>query len=108
MGRLTSRVSNEFVKDEFSYGDYLMLKEPHRGVAQKLGNLEDIEEEMGCPLEVVIKALKNGIYATGFKVKQNPQLLWDEEYGWILQTYECDEFTKNYKKTWWLKANKSK
>ena len=31
-------------------------------VYNKLGKLEDIEDELGCPLDVVFKALKEGIY----------------------------------------------
>ena len=31
-------------------------------ITQKLGKLEDIEEELGIPLEVLFKALKDGIY----------------------------------------------
>lgn len=29
---------------------------------RKLGQLEDIEEEMGCPIETLTKAIKNGIW----------------------------------------------
>lgn len=31
-------------------------------ITQKLGKLEDIEQELGIPLEVLFKALKNGVY----------------------------------------------
>lgn len=30
---------------------------------QKLGELEDIEDELGCPLETLFKALTQGVYA---------------------------------------------
>ena len=32
-------------------------------IFNKLGKLEDIEQELGIPLEVLFKALKDGIYA---------------------------------------------
>lgn len=75
----------------------------------KLGKLEDLEEEIGCPIEVIFRALKDGIYSKDFRedITQRAVLMFWEDYGWILQTYSCDEYTKDYKKTWWLKEDKS-
>ena len=100
----------------------------HLDVSTKLGRLEDLEEQLGCPLEVVVKALTNGVYVIDEKTK---------EIQWILRglyTFTrdgsteagfCDErvwrkkvnvagieftpmyFWKDYKKTWWLKEDKS-
>jgi len=74
----------------------------------KLGKLEDLEEKIGCPLEVIFKLLNQDYYydelghiwhlefinlkngATQFGAKGNvPQDL------------------NNYKKTWWLRKDKS-
>lgn len=42
------------------YGEFEPIK--HSEVCEKLSNLEDLEDELGCPLGVVFKALKYGIY----------------------------------------------
>lgn len=79
----------------------------------KLGKLKDLEEELGCPLEVVIKVLKN------------EKILFENEeyYGslrWNIYTKEfvfdlssdkeITDFylkTNNYGKEWWLKGEKN-
>ena len=72
---------------------------------EKLGELEDLEEELGISLPILFKALKNGIYT--------------RDYGWLLvehfvlkmkeqlhcrPTYmkELRLALKDYKKTWAL------
>lgn len=80
---------------------------------EKLGKLEDLEEQIGCPLEVVFKALKNGIYVEegtfekydvrGIELRGLSVISKICSYG------ECD-FTcyyTDYKKIWWLKEDKS-
>ena len=79
----------------------------------KLGKLEDLEEELGCPLEVLFKALGNNVY------DETGKAWYIEHYYQEFRRYEihsvryygklCDmKFkTKDYKKTWWLKADKS-
>lgn len=74
----------------------------------KLGKLEDLEEEIGCPLEVVFKALGNGIYVYNgnhyvvflkyYKVHNKFRL---KDVNGLLYSLE------DYKKTWWLKEDKS-
>ena len=57
MERLTEKTKNGYrVKDN----DYSI-----RFDVLKLGKLEDIEEELGIPLEVLFKALKDGIWTKG-------------------------------------------
>lgn len=90
---------------------------------KKLQKLEDIEEELSCPLEVVFKALKDGQVITKHIVgPENPkvillphkiaEILFDVK-NYSLWAYEngCgDGFylnTKDYKKTWWLKEDRS-
>ena len=78
-------------------------------VNNKLGKLEDLEEQIGCPLEVFVKAMQNGIYRKG---------LFDDDlyrFGrvYIEDGYFCDFAwqgevpIKDYKKTWWLKEDRS-
>ena len=94
----------------------------------KLGKLEDLEEQLGCPLEFIFKVLKAPkIYIEGmnvnseyddrnkFHAKSNnyiinpyaidglkPQFLFVDRYS-----YGYDLRLKDYKKTWWLKEDKS-
>ena len=82
-------------------------------VDNKLGKLEDLEEQLGCPLDVVFKALKIGIY-THLKNRNREDLT---KY-FCLNLYNLDTELylgnpiifvnlKDYKKTWWLKEDKS-
>ena len=90
-------------------------------VLTKLKHYEDIEEELGCPLEVVFKvfkALKDGqVIVKHIVGLKNPktfleahkiaELLFDgKNYGlWIYDNGYGDEFcvyTKDYGKTWAL------
>lgn len=85
---------------------------------EKLGKLEDLEEEIGCPLEAVAKAITYGI-AYELKnglIESEPHISLTEcGYGYILcsgsstrKVIENGEFqTKDYKKTWWLKEDRS-
>ncbi len=71
MSRLTTRMSIMGRKHDIEGGqahhwkrllkdhDYQLIEE----VVDKLGEHEDIEEDVGCPIETVFKALKNGVYA---------------------------------------------
>ncbi len=83
-------------------------------VYNKLGQLEDLEEELGCQLEVIKKLRKaNYIYrddGVGFGfigINFN-----DEDKLILYNDDECNTFTSDlrladYKKTWWLKEDKS-
>lgn len=53
-------------------------------VNNKLGALEDIEDELGCPLETVFKALKNGFYDGCGKFIECPELSGTSKEGWII------------------------
>ena len=86
----------------------------------KLGRLEDLEEELGCPLEVVFKALKKGIIPHNKSHRLVD--LSSSSKGWCLTCeepasfgdWDCEEYRKpteyyylkDYKKTWWLKGEK--
>ena len=59
MNRLTKKFNGEYYRKD---ADTIMFNsETDYNAIQKLGKLEDIEEELGCPLGVVFKALKDGI-----------------------------------------------
>lgn len=62
----------------------------------------NLEEQLGCPLEVVERALMNGIYTNvynGLCIVSRFQdvLSVSDDYG---------VYIKDYKKTWWLKESK--
>lgn len=100
MNRLTK-------KDQL--GDYIFINGEEtypNEICNKLGKLEDLEEEIGCPLEVVFKATTNGII--DFEGKEHTVVLG----GYYLFVTENDElirgiYLKNYQKTWWLKGEKN-
>ena len=76
----------------------------------KLGKLEDIEEELGCPLKIVFKALKQMFVFHKDNVKTKIELLGihiiSEElylYGFVEDTTQAVCLSlKDYGKTWAL------
>ena len=60
MNRLTKKVGDNYCSQN---GDFYDLY-------NKLGKLEDLGEELGCPLEVLVKAL-NGFYIDGYGYVSN-------------------------------------
>lgn len=82
-------------------------------IYNKLGKLEDVEEELGCSIEIVIRALKNGIYVDNLNgipehliVDLNNYLSFN---AWNTKTYRKEGYIdlKDYGKTWWLKKDRS-
>lgn len=86
----------------------------------KLYELENLEDELGCPLDVVFKALKEGFYTqTMHHTKQDNTWLGINDLGYTKEIF-CMYFDKNmanietcveidlkdYGKTWWLKEDK--
>lgn len=105
MSRLTTKI-----EDGFYVADHAHNTDE---VTHKLGKLEDLEEEIGCPLEVIFKALGHWIYDEDGKA-------WYIEHYYqehnIYQLHSVRNFgriadkkfnTKDYKKTWWLKEDRS-
>lgn len=78
----------------------------------KLGRLEDIEEELGCPLEVVFKAIEDGVYIEVEHlpdVIERPRLYYsDDNKCYCLEMLYGEYVVKlsDYQKTWWLKGEK--
>lgn len=84
-----------------------------RQMLYKLGRLEDLEEQLGCPLEVLSKVIENGFYDNYCYIPPSRILRIDIFNKEILKMY-YDEATScfsvkltDYKKTWWLKEDKS-
>ena len=97
-------------------------------LVRKLGKLEDLEEELGCPIEVIAKALKNGIYT--YYDCLTGTLPFDSDYEFEDEFWHCENIyfgvnpfgnitlmfgykkedhleLSDYKKTWWLRKDKS-
>jgi len=71
----------------------------------------NLEEQLGCPLEVVIKALKNEIYTLDLPredlTKQVGLKLSNRENEWYLSNEKMCVNLKDYKTLFWLKEDKS-
>lgn len=76
-------------------------------IVDKLGKLEDLEEELGCPLEVVFRALKEGIYQADGGRRKYPIIEYNgatDKFFFGFGTY-CN--VEDYGKEWFLKEDKS-
>lgn len=105
MSRLTD-INKCIVHYKKSYTD-----EEISNIIVKLGKLEDLEEELGCPLEVVVKALQNGVYYED-AANNMRYMVADLHFnlaGDFVLYFDDEEYllARNYKKTWWLKEDKS-
>ena len=121
MNRLTYKL-DEPVKIKYSNYEYhkILKRNPEKisndMIFNKLGKLEDIEEEFGCPLDAIFKALKyrklvfihivnsekNEITLEIYKILG---LMFDGE-NYVLYIYKDNDvtyvYTKDYEKTWVL------
>ncbi|MBO7212560.1 MAG: hypothetical protein J6V44_16380 [Methanobrevibacter sp.] len=78
---------------------------------KEIAKYKQLKKDLNCPLEVVFKALMNGIYIeniydemTNFKCRLTYK---NEELGWYFNFINNGYvLLKDYKKTWWLKENK--
>ena len=118
--RLT-RKTNQYDDTDYGYvRKYEDTELPE--IMEKLGELEDIEEQIGCPFDVVFKALKNGFkfkilsHKLGTKQETVEQIIYcdyayiyyaDDIKEWCISTINDYFYLKDYKKTWWLKEDKS-
>lgn len=83
--------------------DNTLLKEQNAKYKQ-------LEEQIGCPLEVVFKAIYSGIYyiyPNGNIVLERSFKLNHYSSGWCLIKPKLNFKLEDYKKTWWLKRDKS-
>ena len=113
MSRFTTKIDNEYIVGvsvgECGWTD--VAEEKQYEANQKLGKLEDLEEQLGCPLEVVVKALEYGIYAKDLPredlIKQFGLKLSNIETEWYLINNIMCVNLKDYKISFWLKEDKS-
>lgn len=103
--RYTFKIDGKYV---WNYDD-LPPKDFEINAKNKFGMLEDLEEQLGCPLEVMFKAMYSGIYFYDNYYK-------DQMMNYIpvlkYNHFECGNkpyirYLSDYKKTWWLKEDKS-
>ncbi len=125
MNRLTD-INKCIVNYKQSYTD-----EEISNIIVKLGKLEDLEDELGCPLEIVLNLIKN---SNKLDEHYHTQDIWFEYEGQVIygsflrlgfednkfvfyveanlpnSIYDIETtilYVKDYKKTWWLKEDKS-
>ena len=113
MSRLTNKKCYRYEDFIFSLRNKLITpNEIDNSIYKKLKILEDIEEELSCPLEVVFKTLKQmfvfhkenvKIELLGLHIKSNDLYL----YGFNeITTQDVSLNFRDYKKTWWLSETK--
>ena len=79
---------------------------------KKLGKIEDIEEQLGCPLEVAFKKCeeleKQNKYSFYCICKLYDNWVILEIDIFIIDEIECNivYYLADYQKTWWLKGEK--
>jgi len=73
--------------------------------------IDELEEQVECPLDIVFKALTNGDYYgenADWMSWSAVDLHQNLEGDYVLYTFdEQCLFTKDYKKTWWLKEDRN-
>lgn len=109
-----NRLTNEFVLSNIENGFH--LDDEHiKFVKDKLeyaDKMKSIEKQLGCPLDVVFKALMNGIWYEDVANRMThigvglDTANYDCEY--LLREYDniIRFLPRNYKKTWWLSETK--
>lgn len=116
MNRLTKKVGENYCSQS---GDFYDLY-------NKLGKLEDLENRIGCPLEIILKIMLkeidtifviygDGGYNSPYDdiIPANVDGLYDMknyldlESLWVIETNLCPIPLKDYKMTWWLNEDKS-
>jgi hypothetical protein len=110
-------------KDIKVSGGYNAVDTDEYACVVKLGKLEDLEEQLGCPLECMVAVFKamqqdyiycdigNGMYKLhNFRLDYvdlaDDVYFTRSEYHYVLDD-DCCIFVKDYKKTWWLREDKS-
>lgn len=85
--------------------------------SEPLYNILGLQEKVGCPLEVIFKALKDGFYDEYGALYKADEFYLD--YNWLLSNPSDKYLTFNvedtyfefklidYKNTWWLREDKS-
>ena len=113
MNRLTKDLRNQY-KDYWYREDLEQVCDKEQIVLTKLGQLEDIEEEIGIDLITLFKALKNGCFAKetfDYMGKKQTQIIFteftqlyytDDLDDYLIHIRTIDYYLKDYGKTWAL------
>lgn len=125
MNRLTKKETNCLAGNGYRKCDYLLDGTSKVEALNKLGQYEDLEDELNFDLEIVIKALLNGVYCTHSVSERNyfsgtelsisgnheALVVYENNVYWITKNgerikqqrtiYKRFEF-KDYGKTWAL------
>lgn len=135
MNRLTKDMDTQYDlvgKYNSNVEEFTLNHKLRNDLLNKLGQLEDLEEEIGCPLEVVFKAIEDGIVIIGDINQYGNMTLWlankplealvgeklDFEEPRLIKynewCFSCDGGSyrgcvrlKDYTKSWWLKEDRS-
>ena len=109
MNRLTKK-NNQGTGSWTQFGDeYIPAHNiKHKQCVNKLGKLEDLEDELGCSLETLFNALKNGIDMDGNGTLLKPRLYYDDVYKqWKFKVYYTPTACGFYNVKDWLKEDLS-
>lgn len=115
MNRLTYKLDEPIkIKNlnyEYNKNSKYLVKISNDMIFNKLGKLEDIEEQLGCPLDVLVKILLYPKIRTRFGIREIDKIDYyveDDNRGLMIY-FKNGTFDKvsNYKKTWWLKEDRS-
>ena len=120
MNRLTYKLDEPIkIKNlnyEYNKNSKYLVKISNDMIFNKLGKLEDIEEEFGCPLDAIFKALKDRkLVSINAISSEKPEitlgiykilgLMFDGE-NYVLYIYKDNDltyvYTKDFGKTWML------
>ena len=118
MNRLTYKLDEPIkIKNlNYEYNKNSKQKISNNMIFNKLGKLEDIEEEFGCPLDAIFKALKDRkLMSINAISSEKPEitlgiykilgLMFDGE-NYVLYIYKDNDltyvYTKDFGKTWML------
>lgn len=114
MSRLTKKIEDlEFYKVSSAFINEIpnqFLDKDYVGEAiNKLGKLEDLEEKLGCPLEVYVKATRSGIWYSIAGVMKHcyVDVIDASKIIFAMKGTNIWFELKKYQKTWWLKKDKS-
>ncbi len=118
MERLTEEYNDNYVTKKYfaSYKTYDELEKDNQNALNKLGKIEDLEEEIGCPLDFV---------ATPYKLSGLKKIWYHKQWCDVVRIVVYEEATRpymevrckdykylkqifldDYKNTWWLKETK--
>ena len=75
----------------------------------KLGRIEDLEEQIGCPLEVRCKLRNDGVIYNATGIGIGVEMIFENGFvGYNALSNKMEYYYYNdYKKTWWLKLDRS-